>query len=408
MPPKRMDSPPPEDAGEEDEEVEVYRNPKGGGLFSSAMAMVQPGGGSSGPRSDAPPEKEPEDARARLALHQSMAERQHVVQVHRLLQRVVSSAPPPWLAKALMKLSPVLAALGKIVNTIGPPLILAWKKAVKIYKVLPSTAVSGLYGLALCFFGGTFHLSIEAVEAFRHTGWSKTKVCLHDIGSAVSTVWAKNKQDNQVDDNHDGIADVRQISADQLVTRKIRLVIDSIDPVVLQQALVGVYHGFLGVLATLRFKFARSITMGLSVGNMTKPLVARMLTPTLKSLLKKEDAEKWSPMIIGYTCKAVAMAVAFYIQERISAVQSAAMGGLMFSRATMKLLRDRGQIKLKEDETNVDEIVGWTVAAVGLYFQFSNGMALPFPFNILLLPLTIVEKVLRYLVIAVPATSRLA
>ena len=113
MPPKRMDSPPPEDAGEEDEEVEVYRNPKGGGLFSSAMAMVQPGGGSSGPRSDAPPEKEPEDARARLALHQSMAERQHVVQVHRLLQRVVSSAPPPWLAKALMKLSPVLAALGK-------------------------------------------------------------------------------------------------------------------------------------------------------------------------------------------------------------------------------------------------------------------------------------------------------
>ena len=345
MPPKRMDSPPPAEAGEEDEEVEVYRNPKpwaegdakgGGGLFSQAMAMVQPGGGSSGPRSDAPPEKEPEDARARLAMHQSMAERKHVVRVHALLQRVASSAPPPWLAKALMKLSPVLAALGKLVNTIGPPLILAWKKAVKIYKVLPSTAVSGLYGLALCFFGGTFHLSIEAVEAFRHTGWSKTKVCLHDIGSAVSTVWARNRQDDQVDDDHDGIADVRQISADQLVTRKMRLVIDSIDPVVLQQALVGVYHGFLGVLATLRFKFARSITMGLSVGNMTKPLVARMLTPTLKSLLKKEDAEKWSPMIIGYTCKAVAMAVAFYIQERISAVQSAAMGGLIFSRAAMK------------------------------------------------------------------------
>ena len=72
------------------------------------------------------------------------------------------------------------------------------------------------------------------------------------------------------------------------------------------------------------------------------------------------------------------------------------------------MLRDRGQIQLTEDQTNVDEIVGWTVAAVGLYFQFSNGMALPFPFNILLLPLTIVEKVLRYLVIAVPATSRLA
>ena len=76
-------------------------------------------------------------------------------------------------------------------------------------------------------------------------------------GSAVSTVWAKNKQDNQVDDNHDGIADVRQISADQLVTRKMRLVIDSIDPVVLQQALVGVYHGFLGVLRRRRDEVQR-------------------------------------------------------------------------------------------------------------------------------------------------------
>eukprot|EP01045_Picozoa_sp_COSAG04_P056440 COSAG04_NODE_26352_length_295_cov_2.290816_2_plen_28_part_01 len=28
------------------------------------------------------------------------------------------------------------------------------------------------------------------------------------------------------------------------------------------------------------------------------------------------------------------------------------------------MLRDRGQIQLTEDETNVDEIVGWTVAAI--------------------------------------------
>ena len=60
---------------------------------------------------------------------------------------------PPWLAKALMKLSPVLAALGKIVNTAGPPLILAWKKAVKIYKVLPSTAVSSISSAFRAFVG---------------------------------------------------------------------------------------------------------------------------------------------------------------------------------------------------------------------------------------------------------------
>ena len=41
----------------------------------------------------------------------------------------------------------------------------------------------------------------------------------------------------------------------------------------------------------------------------------------------------------------------------------------------------------------MDEAIGWTLAAVGIYTQFSRGFGdLPFPFNLALFPLSIVER----------------
>jgi len=47
------------------------------------------------------------------------------------------------------------------------------------------------------------------------------------------------------------------------------------------------------------------------------------------------------------------------------------------------------------DESYLDEVVGYTVAAIGFGFQLFNGFALPLPFNIIFLPLSIVEFFLK-------------
>ena len=46
--------------------------------------------------------------------------------------------------------------------------------------------------------------------------------------------------------------------------------------------------------------------------------------------------------------------------------------------------------------TYLDEAVGYSLAAVGFAFQLSCGFSLPFPLNIIFLPLEIIEWFLRW------------
>ena len=47
------------------------------------------------------------------------------------------------------------------------------------------------------------------------------------------------------------------------------------------------------------------------------------------------------------------------------------------------------------DESYVDEAVAYTVAFFGFSFQFFSGFQLPFPMNIIFLPLSLIEWFLR-------------
>jgi len=70
----------------------------------------------------------------------------------------------------------------------------------------------------------------------------------------------------------------------------------------------------------------------------------------------------------------------------------------MVSRNLMIYGNKRGWLHLKHEETNLDETVGWALAAIGVYFQVRYGFSLPFPFNILLFPLTFLEWVIIWAV----------
>jgi len=53
---------------------------------------------------------------------------------------------------------------------------------------------------------------------------------------------------------------------------------------------------------------------------------------------------------------------------------------------------------LNHKETMLDEFVGWGLAALGFLFQISFGFHLPFPFNIVLFPLTVTEHSIRWMI----------
>ena len=62
-------------------------------------------------------------------------------------------------------------------------------------------------------------------------------------------------------------------------------------------------------------------------------------------------------------------------------------------------------ITWSEDETHIDEVVGYAVAAAGLGCQLSYGFALAFPLNVVLAPLTAVEWYIRWSITASPAIA---
>jgi len=97
------------------------------------------------------------------------------------------------------------------------------------------------------------------------------------------------------------------------------------------------------------------------------------------------------------------MSIAYYVQAVISAFTSAMIGSLMMSRAIIRMLKKRGfslrgLIAKDHEDSNLDEILGYILAAIGFYTQFSLNFSTPFPFNYLLFPFESMEQYIRWAV----------
>ena len=55
-----------------------------------------------------------------------------------------------------------------------------------------------------------------------------------------------------------------------------------------------------------------------------------------------------------------------------------------------------GPFSLNDEDTYVDELVGYTLALIGFYVQWNLGFGVPFPLNLFMFPLDMVEWYIRY------------
>ena len=249
------------------------------------------------------------------------------------------------------------------------------------------------------FFGGTFSLTLSAYEAFKVSGFSQTRAALQDLLDEWNSYRLASASDDTLDDDGDGVPDVDQIDGPALIRRKVSLALRVSDPAKVHLAVSGVGQGLVGVVASLRFKHARTVTLGCTIGEYLRRPAGLYLTPTLAQVVTDDRHRKWIPYVVDYACKCVAVSIALYVHAVLSSVQAAIRGGLMFSRGMMSYLSSRGHLPAVDpDDTYADEAVGWTLAAVGCYVQIVNGFGLPFPLNLLLGPVRIIEAALGWVV----------
>jgi len=160
---------------------------------------------------------------------------------------------------------------------------------------------------------------------------------------------------------------------------------------------MGIASSCMSVIAVLRVEFAKTVTLAISIGNTMQNMAEAIVLPLLTQAVPSQY-HHWIPTLINYVCKSIAIAIAWYIQKVISAFHSGFKGGLMCSRNLLVYCNKKGYLNIKHEDTNLDEIAGWALATLGVYFQIRFGFTLPFPFNIILLPFTILEMVIIWAV----------
>jgi len=255
----------------------------------------------------------------------------------------------------------------------------------------------GLLGLIMCFFGGSFVTLIAAIEAYRMVGWEHQMLLFRTLSEDFKTFLLASRSDDKVDADGDGIADVQQITGRELAQRKLMLFLKTVDPKRVSDCIGGVQAGFLAVIATLKLEFAKSITLGTAIGHALEKPTNVYVIPVFESFLPT-DYTRWAAPLTGYFVKGTIIAFAWFLQRIVSAVHSAVRGGTMCSRNILEYLDRMNYIHIRSEETMLDELVGYGLAALGLWFQLASGFSLPFPLNVIMLPLSMVEWFLMWAV----------
>jgi len=311
----------------------------------------------------------------------------------------------PQCAAVLRAAKPVFAMFLNIIILVAMGYAKLYSHLYNIYCELPLNQIQMLVGLLLCFFGGTYVTLIAAVEAFRTMGGQGVYDHLAFVWSQVEVVHAAEAVDNLLDENRDGVADVDQISVDELAQRKLKVCMKAVsDPLKLESAVGSLWAACLAVIATLKVQFAQTAAYAMAIADLIKFPVLRASAPYVTWGLGP-DLVQWVDPIIDSTLRVMCILFVWYLQKVRAAFYSGVRGGRIFAEALIAFCEEKGLMdKLPDsiaekpfnaDESYLDEAIAFFVAALGFYFQISQWFFLPFPLDWLLWPVSLAEYFLE-------------
>eukprot|EP00188_Purpureofilum_apyrenoidigerum_P001065 Plantae.Rhodophyta-Purpureofilum_apyrenoidigerum.ctg1545.p1 GENE.Plantae.Rhodophyta-Purpureofilum_apyrenoidigerum.ctg1545~~Plantae.Rhodophyta-Purpureofilum_apyrenoidigerum.ctg1545.p1 ORF type:complete len:334 (-),score=53.54 Plantae.Rhodophyta-Purpureofilum_apyrenoidigerum.ctg1545:935-1936(-) len=298
---------------------------------------------------------------------------------------------------------PIVAKAEDILNDFEPVLHQIMQAYRSLVKALAPFHLEELfpavYGLILCFFGGTYMMLTSALEAFKLFGFDKVKRNLQALQINFIRAQDALRKDNTVDSNHDGVVDVQQLDGRALLSRRVGIFFKSVNPEEVFTAIEGLLQGWIGVVATLKTKYARYIAIGAAIGDSLNKLLGPILTQIAQGVLPSEYY-RWAPITIRYGCRVFGVSVAWTIARVINSFYSSVRGAEIFLVGLTSFLIRR---RYMDQNLIVPGSLLFTglyvlVAASGFLLQFWRQYTLPFPFNILLFPATVLEYLLTWAV----------
>lgn len=179
----------------------------------------------------------------------------------------------------------------------------------------------------------------------------------------ASTPWPRRTKKNDVE------AKKKQPPSDtEVMTKKALVVLKTCDPEKCGAAVEAIMAGLMAVVAVLRVKFARFIALGVSIGETLRQVAVRHAAPPLKAVVP-EEYHKWILPGLNYTCKVIAVSIAYLMQNILSALHSATRGGQMAAKGVVFYLKERGLLKGDGDMSGIIENAGCAIALFGFLWQ---------------------------------------
>lgn len=294
-------------------------------------------------------------------------------------------------SKALRSAAPVLGQLASALGLLAPFILAYVQLLYDLYlaalNYLPAPATPVAAGLVLCFFGGEFYCLLAAYEAFQVCGGAAATEALQVVSGEAAAVLEASASDDAKD------AGAKAAPAAAVLRKKVLLFARLAHPEALTAALGKLWRVWVGVLATLRLKTARTLVLGASIADQLLPLASRHVMPLLDAAVPAE-LHKWNETLLSLALKLLAVLAAAMLATLLAAVHSALRGGQLAARPVLQLLQQRGALKGPVDDRLVHS-VALGLAALGLLSQVTAGFAVPFPVSLVLWPVTTAEWVLR-------------
>lgn len=324
---------------------------------------------------------------------------EHKTRIEKMIHAAGDNAPP-WASKYIKMLAPVIAILLALASASLPYVVAVAGVLYEVYKHTPTDLLEVGVGFVFCFAGGVYPTLFAAAEAARHCGWWRTRMAVEDLVVEAQHIIRENARDDMKDKDHDGKVDVNQMDGKELLLHKTRMVMTKMDPEKVNHALGGLYLSWVGVMAVLKVQFAKVVTLAVSMSNIMEKPIDTILVPIFKHFIP-EEYHRWIPVCLNWFVKMCALSIAWWIQRVLSAATSAIVGGLMITRALMRFCVRHGHtfgglIPKNDEDTYLDEILGWGIAFLGFSFQFMMGFSLPFPLNLFCWPIGILERLVQY------------
>lgn len=319
--------------------------------------------------------------------------------VESFLQQAATKSPN-WLKPVLTNGAPIAGKGVRLLYTALPYVYVSIDYGKVAYTKLepyrPDLLLPMIIGLVMILFGGYFMTLIAVAEAFRITGWDNMMKQFRTLYDNWNHLRSASKDDDKKDDNNDGIPDVEQIDAQSLLIRKVRLFLIKSDPSVISGALSAIYSGIVAMFATLKLQFARTISLGVSIGDILNSKVGqRFIVPTANRMVDK-DYQKWVEVGVSYLCKSIGVTIAWSLQRILAAFHSALRGAQIFTNAFAVYTKQFGYDTLSNGYW--DEAFAAVCALVGLYLQITTAFSMPWFLAIPLFPALLLEKILSWMI----------